>query len=102
MSECSNRRIPLLASPPRSASAAARSLLNWAQTGWFSFLFQSEHHPGLAKADASRYLIDRRPPLLLLRLRAAALALRGGGARRGICAYSWDRPELHGIRRPER
>ncbi len=47
-----------------------RSLLSWAQTGWFSFLFQSGHHPGLAKADASRILFDARPPLLA--------AVRGG------------------------
>src|SRR5262245_38378527 len=64
VNELESSVIPLLASPPRSASAIARSLKerrggcvikkNFAkprkqtQPGWFSFRAQSENHPGLA------------------------------------------------------
>src|SRR5262245_25018838 len=79
-----------LASPPRGAQARQRAAsiergvaasskkfreATEADADGVVFLSRpSEHHPGLAIA---------RPPLLLLRLRADALALRSGDARRG-------------------
>src|SRR6266516_5679148 len=55
------------------------------QPGWFSFVFSIGKPPRPRDQQMLRgILLIARPPLLLLRLRAAALALRGGDARRGI------------------
>src|SRR5262245_20802214 len=89
--------IPLLASPPRSASALARSLKEeeWLRhrensaklpkqtPPWsFSFLFSRKTTPSALPADASRHFLTRAatPPFLgcaLTRLRFAAV-MQGG------------------------
>ncbi len=50
----------------------------------FRWRTQRKTTPAASASVASQHFLMTQPPLLLLRLRAAALALRGGDARRGI------------------
>src|SRR5256884_3974742 len=83
----SRAAIPLLASPQGVAASSIRycEATEAAAAGVvFLLVFDRKTTPASRSAEASRYLLLARPPLL--RLRAAALALRGGDARRGICS----------------
>ena len=63
---------------------------NQTQPGWFSFVFSLGKPPRPRDQQMLRsILLIARPPLLLLRLRAAALALRGGDARREYARFQF-------------
>src|SRR5437867_367667 len=80
-----------IAKPPAKRKRdSAQPQVKLTQPGWFSFVFS------FGKPPRPRYqrmlrgiLLAARPPLLVLRLRAAALALRGGDARRGIRSFQF-------------
>src|SRR5262245_57292529 len=91
MSECSNRRIPLLASPQGGVDAPIekmpRSLLSGAQTGWFSFLFSIGKPPRPRDQRRLRgILLIARPPLLAV--------MQGGEYARFQIHSHLDRPPL--------
>src|SRR6185295_3791267 len=95
-----SRVIPLLASPPRSASAIARSIKQRRggraikkisrssadrEAGVVFRWMQKENHPGCVRFGRyATFFLMTQPPLLCLMLRAIPLALRGGDARKGV------------------
>src|ERR1044071_3401378 len=53
---------------------------------------QKENHPGCVRCGGfAKFFLMTQPPLLCFRLRAVALALRGGDARRGMALLRSDR-----------
>src|SRR5213592_3826841 len=81
-------RIPLLASPQGGVTASSRKCCEATEADaagvvFLLFSIGKPPRPRDQRRLRDTFLIAR-PPLLLLGLRAAALALRGGDARRGI------------------
>src|SRR5437879_9451696 len=84
----SRAAIPLLASPQGVAASSIRycEATKAAAAGVvFLLVFDRKTTPASRSAEASRYFVTRSATPFL-RLRAIALALRGGDARRGICS----------------
>src|SRR5438309_7282657 len=85
VNELQSSAIPLLASPQGVAASSIRycEATEAAAAGVvFLLVFDRKTTPASRSAEASRYFVTRSATPFL-RLRAAALALRGGDARRG-------------------
>src|SRR5437773_4026033 len=88
VNELQSSAIPLLASPQGGVAASSIRYCEATEAAAagvvFLLVFDRKTTPASRSAEASRYFVTRSATPL--RLRAAALALRGGDARRGICS----------------